>query len=167
MTPGSFVRGVPAMGYRCCPKAASPPASPQCRVCRYLRCLQCGAAESAMRQKFLPYCEPSPHCGLCRYLPCPQCRLVESTIVQASRIADFESPQSRAIQDSAMQSGGARNAELQSPQQSRPSPHWSSCPQRVVAGPKNCRICRYGAGFRVRNESVPPLPADESGLRSV
>ena len=49
-----------------------------------------------------------------------------------------------------------RYAELQSPQQSRPSPHWSSCPQRVVAGPKNCRICRYGAGFRVRNESMPP-----------
>ena len=59
------------------------------------------------------------------------------------------------------------NAELRSPQQSRPSPHWSSCPQRVVAGPKNCRICAYGAGFRVRNESVPPLPADESALRSV
>lgn len=100
---------VPAMRYRCCPKAPSSPGSPRCGVCRYLRCLEFGEVESAMRQKFLPYCEPSPHCGVCRYLPCPQCRLVESTIVRVSRIADFESPQSRAIQDSAMRRGGVRN----------------------------------------------------------
>ena len=86
-----------------------------------------------MRQKFLPYCEPSPHSGLCRYLPCPQCRLVESTIVQVSRIADFESPQSRAIQDSAMQSGGARNA----------LPVFSATGLGRLARREVCGVCRY------------------------
>ena len=43
MTPGSFVRGVSAMS----PRLPYLPTSLHCGVCRYLRCLQRGAAESA------------------------------------------------------------------------------------------------------------------------